>query len=124
MTVESVFAPGISGMGPALSPLGERIVNEKMANRDRALDSLEARGINVDVLAHRHRTNKGCSCAHGHGSAADSAGEREPATLEEALEVIRHQRSQIAHLEHRAAVQGNMVALLREALEEARGAKA
>ena len=40
MGTEGVFAIGVSGMGPALSPTGERIVRSKMKARDRMLEDL------------------------------------------------------------------------------------
>ena len=125
MTVEGVFDIGVAGMGPALTPKGAAIVNEKMARRDAVLDELEARGLNVRALAHRHREGCGHDCGEGCmgacpdlDAAAKTAGAVEapstPATLEEA------QEGRIAHLEHSLAVKDNMVLLLREALQEER----
>ena len=104
MSVEGVFVPGVSGMGPALSKKGERIVNAKMGARDRMLDDLEKRGLNVEALAHRHR------------SECEPCAANEPNDLEEARARIRAQEARIAHLEHRIAVQENQILLLREAL--------
>ena len=57
MGTEGVFAIGVSGMGPALSPTGERIVRSKMKARDRMLEDLESRGVNVDALVHRRSSS-------------------------------------------------------------------
>lgn len=125
MAVEGVFAPGVSGMGPALTPKGERIVNERIARRDRVLDDLERRGLNTRALAHRHRGGCGHSCADGcHHEECESRKKPEssalPESLEEAQARILRLEGQIAHLEHQIAVQDNMVKLLREALSDAR----
>lgn len=131
MTVEGVFDIGVAGMGPALTPKGAAIVNEKMARRDAVLDELEARGLNVRALAHRHREGCGHDCGEGcmgacpdPDAAAKTAGAVEapstPATLEEAHACIQRMEGRIAHLEHSLAVKDNMVLLLREALQEER----
>lgn len=131
MSVESVFDIGVAGMGPALTPKGAAIVNEKMARRDAVLDGLGARGLNVRALAHRHHEGCGHDCGEGCGAAcpdADAAARTTsaveapstPATLEEAQACIRRMEGRIAHLEHSLAVKDNMVLLLREALQEER----
>lgn len=77
MDTEGVFAVGVSGMGPALSPQGERIVNAKMEARNRMLDDLERRGLNVDALTHRHRAcNQDCN-----QPASDAPAQSGPDTL-------------------------------------------
>lgn len=130
MTVEGVFDIGVAGMGPALTPKGAAIVNEKMARRDAVLDELEARGLNVRALAHRHHEGCGHDCGEGCGigcsgehavprATADEATPA-PATLSEAQTVIQRLEGRIAHLEHSLAVKDNMVLLLREALQEER----
>lgn len=122
MAVESVFAPGVAGMGQALSPKGERIVREKMVHRDEMLDKLEKKGLNIEALAHRHH-GEGCdacgqdaACGQGAACAKDAA----PATLEDALRLIKRQQGEIAHLRHKLAVQENKIFLLQEALENLR----
>lgn len=116
MDTEGVFAVGVSGMGPALSPQGERIVNAKMEARNRMLDDLERRGLNVDALTHRHRAcNQDCN-----QPASDAPALSEPDTLAAAHARIRVQEHQLEHLRHLLAVQENKVLLLREALEAAR----
>ncbi|MRX83892.1 hypothetical protein [Eggerthella guodeyinii] len=112
MDAQGVFVSGVSGMGPALSAEGERIVNAKVAERDRLLDDLEKRGLDVNALSHRHRL---CyKREHEHDRAS---GHEE--TLEEAQSRIRLQKAQIEHLNHLLAVQENKVLLLREALDAA-----
>ncbi|WP_270297046.1 hypothetical protein [Eggerthella sinensis] len=86
MDTEGVFAVGVSGMGPALSPQGERIVNAKMEARNRMLDDLERRGLNVDALTHRHRAcNQDCN-----QPASDAPAQSEPDTLAAAHARIQH----------------------------------
>lgn len=132
MTVESVFLPGVSGMGPALSPKGEAIVASKMVHRDAMLDELERKGLNVEALAHRHGHGcHGCGHDHGDGKACPSAecangpaaASEAPMTLEEARARIARQEGEIAHLRHKLAVQQNQIFLLREALESRRAAE-
>lgn len=130
MTVEGVFDVGVAGMGPALTPKGAAIVNEKMARRDAVLDELEARGLDVRALAHRHHEGCGSACGEGCGTACSgghaapktAAAEATvaPETLEEARARIQRLEGRIAHLEHSLAVKDNMVLLLREALQEER----
>lgn len=131
MTVEGVFDIGVAGMGPALTPKGAAIVNEKMARRDAVLDGLEARGLNVRALAHRHHEGCGHDCGEGCvGTCTDADAAAKPAgavgvpsapeTLEEAQARIQRLEGRIAHLEHSLAVKDNMVLLLREALQEER----
>lgn len=130
MTVEGVFDIGVAGMGPALTPKGAAIVNEKMARRDAVLDGLEARGLNVRALAHRHHEGCGHDCGEGcgagcsgdHGAPKTAAAEATwaPATLAEAQAVIQRLEARIEHLEHSLAVKDNMVLLLRAALQEER----
>lgn len=116
MDTEGVFAVGVSGMGPALSPQGERIVNAKMEARNRMLDDLERRGLNVDALTHRHRAcNQDCN-----QPASDAPAQSGPDTLAAAHARIQAQEHQLEHLRHLLAVQENKVLLLREALEAAR----
>lgn len=115
MGTQGVFVAGVSGMGPALSDEGERIVNEKAAKRDHLLDDLEKRGLHVDALSYRHRCDRKHECEHD-GDCA-SGGEE---TLEEARSRIRLQEAQIEHLSHLLAVQENKVLLLREALDALR----
>lgn len=116
MDTEGVFAVGVSGMGPALSPQGERIVNAKMEARNRMLDDLERRGLNVDALTHRHRAcNQDCN-----QPASDAPAQSGPDTLAAAHARIQAQEYQLEHLRHLLAVQENKVLLLREALEAAR----
>lgn len=116
MDTEGVFTVGVSGMGPALSPQGERIVNAKMEARNRMLDDLERRGLNVDALTHRHRAcNQDCN-----QPASDAPAQSEPDTLAAAHARIQAQEHQLEHLRHLLAVQENKILLLREALEAAR----
>lgn len=119
MNAEGVFAVGVSGMGPALSPQGERIVNAKMEARNRVLNDLERRGLNVDALAHRPH-----ACVGDHDRAAelpaDSSTLSGPDALTAAHARIRAQERQLEHLQHLLAVQENKMLLLREALEAAR----
>lgn len=134
MSEDNVFSAGISGMGPALSPKGESIVNAKIEVRDQLLDRLEERGLNVEVLAHRHRHDHdhGCECGcrcdsdcdddvvANMGSVDEEAvvafvrARRE--ALDEAQVRIRLQEAQIEHLKHQVALQENKILLLREAL--------
>lgn len=141
MSIEGVFAAGISGMGPALSEAGERIVNAKIEARDRMLDDLEMRGLNADALARRHRHDCGHDCtlsrtqasSEDHDAADIASGastvddealvafvRNRKEQLEEAHTRIRMQESQIEHLRHQIAVQENKILLLREALETLR----
>lgn len=116
MSDGNVFVAGISGMGPALSPLGERIINARIEARDQLLDDLEKRGLNVDALAHRHHHSSDacCSCGnHTHEASAYVPGD--------AQEHIRTLEARVAHLEHQAALRENQVKLLREALDAERG---
>lgn len=116
MDTEGVFAVGVSGMGPALSPQGERIVNAKMEARNRMLDDLERRGLNVDALTHRHRAcNQDCN-----QPASDAPAQSGLDTLAAAHARIQAQEHQFEHLRHLLAVQENKILLLREALEAAR----
>ena len=116
MDTEGVFAVGVSGMGPALSPQGERIVNAKMEARNRMLDDLERRGLNVDALTHRHRAcNQDCN-----QPASDAPAQSGPDTLAAAHARIQTQEHQLEHLRHLLAVQEDKILLLREALEAAR----
>lgn len=123
MAVESVFAPGVAGMGQALSPKGERIVREKMVHRDEMLDKLEKKGLNVEALAHRHHHGEGCAaCGQDAacGQGAECAKDTAPTTLEDALRLIQRQQGEIEHLRHKLAVQENKIFLLQEALENLR----
>lgn len=115
MNARGVFVAGVSGMGPALSAEGERIVNAKVAERDHLLDDLEKRGLDVNALSHRHRLCCKHDCEHDDDRAS---GHEE--TLEEAQSRIRLQKAQIEHLSHLLAVQENKVLLLREALDAVR----
>lgn len=143
MNPESVFTAGVSGMGPALSPRGEQIVSARIQARDQVLDALEKRGLNADALAHR-RCRGSSECKEGSGCACDQLDhllQKEAllsceggtdieeanellhecqSALSEAMLLIRRQRGNIAHLEHRLAVQENMTILLREALAKQR----
>ena len=126
MGVEGVFAVGVSGMGPALSPEGERIVAEKMEVRDRMLDELKQRGLNVGALAHCHRTR---ACNHGPDYTRENAHDQgklsfdklnDPAQeLAAAHARLRAQERELEHLRHHLAVQENKVLLLRQALKAA-----
>lgn len=118
MDAQGVFVAGVSGMGPALSAEGERIVNAKVAERDHLLDDLEKRGLHVDALSRRHCCDRKSEREHDDDRASD--GEE---TLEEAQSRIRLQEAQIEHLNHLLAVQENKVLLLREALEALRNKK-
>lgn len=127
MSTQGVFSAGVSGMGPALSAEGERVVSEKMEARDRLLDDLEKRGLRIDALAHVHRSDcqHGCDhdCAHGGDCAGNHADDQvvgPEETLEDAQARIRLQEGRIRHLEHLLAVRDNQVLLLREALESLR----
>lgn len=134
MSSEDVFAHDISGMGLALSPKGEAIVNARMAKRDSMLDDLERRGVNVGVIAHRH--HPGCrhvdECSDGHDDAhspssckdsddipVDPQTADSPETPDDSCALIARQKDRIRHLEHLAAVQENKILLLREALASA-----
>lgn len=111
MSDKNVFVAGISGMGPALSPLGERIVNARIEARDQLLDDLEKRGLNVDALAHRHHHSPDACCSCGNHT--HEANDYAPG---DAQERIRALEARVAHLEHQVALRENQVKLLREAL--------
>lgn len=125
MTVEGVFDIGVAGMGPALTPKGEAVVNAKMERQNRVLDDLASRGVNIAALTHRHHGDCGRTC----GSCAEACStpetaEPSPQTLEEARELIARQKGQLEHLRHQVAVQQNQILLLREALGRARATEA
>lgn len=119
MTVEGVFDVGASGMGPALTPKGEAVVNARMERQSQVLDSLAARGIDARALT--HCCHAGCSC--GHESCPDEPEVQAIPTLEGALDRLKRQEAQIEHLQHQVAVQRNQILLLREALAKGRAAK-
>lgn len=70
-SVQGVFDIGVSGMGPALSPLGESIVNAKREKRNELLSELKKRGLDIDVLTHGRY-----ECAGGLGKCSENCVER------------------------------------------------
>lgn len=119
--VQGVFDIGVSGMGPALSPLGKSIVDAKVEKRGKLLAELRDRGLDVDVLTcGRHACSSRCA-ERSDGDSKEGLQEGSEEDFELIRKLVRLQQARIEHLEYQAALQENKIALLRAALENARG---
>lgn len=119
--VQGVFDIGVSGMGPALSPLGKSIVDAKVEKRGKLLAELRDRGLDVDVLTcGRHACSSRCAERSDRDS-KEGLQEGSEEDLELIRKLVRLQQARIEHLEYQAALQENKIALLRAALGNARG---